>query len=120
MARHRVAGESGEGYNPLPLCVAILFSIGGQQLYAQAATTTPAGEWTAYGHDALGSRYSPLAQVTRENVTQGKLPGGARATPMTYQVTSNGRQFVVVSVGGSEEWGSGDYVVAFALPATRR
>lgn len=34
---------------------------------------------------------------------------------MTY--ASGGRQFVVVSVGGSEDWGKGDYVVAFALPA---
>jgi quinoprotein glucose dehydrogenase len=42
------------------------------------------------------------------------LPGGARATPMTYQV--GGRQFVVVAVGGSDDWGRGDYVVAFALP----
>ena len=45
---------------------------------------------------------------------EGALPGGARATPMTYSVA--GRQFVVVSVGGSEDWGNGDYVVAFALP----
>jgi quinoprotein glucose dehydrogenase len=45
---------------------------------------------------------------------QGPLPGGARATPMTYQAA--GRQYVVISVGGSDEWGRGDYVVAFALP----
>ena len=30
----------------------------------------PSGEWTAYGHDAFGSRFSPLAQITRENVSQ--------------------------------------------------
>ncbi|HTE46036.1 MAG TPA: pyrroloquinoline quinone-dependent dehydrogenase [Gemmatimonadaceae bacterium] len=51
---------------------------------------------------------------TGRELWKGPLPGGARATPMTYQV--NGRQFVVVSVGGSEDWGKGDYVVAFALP----
>jgi glucose dehydrogenase len=33
---------------------------------------------------------------------------------MTYRL--NGRQFVAVSVGGGDEWGKGDYVVAFALP----
>lgn len=27
-------------------------------------------DWTAYGRDAGGTRYSPLAQVTRQNVTQ--------------------------------------------------
>lgn len=44
---------------------------------------------------------------------EGALPGGARATPITYAV--GGRQYVVVCVGGSEDWGKGDYVVAFAL-----
>ena len=41
---------------------------------------------------------------------------GARATPMTYQVSASSKQFVVIAVGGSDEWGKGDYVVAFALP----
>src|SRR5215207_7636140 len=27
------------------------------------------GEWRAYGRDALGSRWSPLAEITRENVS---------------------------------------------------
>ncbi|MEP6733724.1 MAG: pyrroloquinoline quinone-dependent dehydrogenase [bacterium] len=51
---------------------------------------------------------------TGKELWKGPLPGGARATPMTYQ--AGGKQFVVVSVGGSEDWGKGDYVVAFALP----
>ncbi|MEO8624943.1 MAG: pyrroloquinoline quinone-dependent dehydrogenase, partial [bacterium] len=28
------------------------------------------GEWLAYGHDALGSRFSPLTQITRDNVSK--------------------------------------------------
>ncbi len=36
------------------------------------------------------------------------------AETMTYVM--NGRQFVVISVGGNEDWGKGDYVVAFSLP----
>ncbi|MEP6495698.1 MAG: pyrroloquinoline quinone-dependent dehydrogenase [bacterium] len=52
---------------------------------------------------------------TGRELWKGPLPGGARATPMTYQLPG-GRQFVVVSVGGNEDWGKGDYVVAFALP----
>jgi quinoprotein glucose dehydrogenase len=51
---------------------------------------------------------------TGKELWKGPLPGGARATPMTYQ--AGGRQFVVVAVGGSEDWGKGDYLVAFALP----
>jgi quinoprotein glucose dehydrogenase len=50
---------------------------------------------------------------------QGALPGGARATPMTYQLP-NGRQFVVICVGGGDEFGTGDYVIAFALPLGQR
>lgn len=45
---------------------------------------------------------------------RGPLPAGARATPMTYEI--GGRQFVAIAVGGSDEWGAGDYIVAFALP----
>ena len=46
---------------------------------------------------------------------QATLPAGARATPMTYQLP-NGRQVVVICVGGADEFGLGDYVIAFALP----
>jgi quinoprotein glucose dehydrogenase len=48
---------------------------------------------------------------------QTPLPGGARATPMTYEI--GGRQYVVICVGGGEEFGAGDYVIAFALPSAR-
>src|SRR5262249_44338586 len=30
----------------------------------------PIADWPAYGHDAGGSRYSPLTQITRQNVQQ--------------------------------------------------
>ncbi len=35
-----------------------------------ANAQTSDGEWRAYGHDALGSRYSPLAQIDRGNVSR--------------------------------------------------
>ena len=54
--------------------------------------------------------------VTGKELWKGPLPGGARATPMTYQLSPHGRQFVVIAVGGGEDWGKGDYVIAFALP----
>src|SRR6202008_511209 len=33
-----------------------------------ASTQTVDGEWRAYGHDVLGSRYSPLTDINRDNV----------------------------------------------------
>jgi quinoprotein glucose dehydrogenase len=50
---------------------------------------------------------------TGRELWRGPLPGGARATPMTYE--SGGRQYVVICVGGGDDWGRGDYVVAFAI-----
>jgi len=32
--------------------------------------STTAVDWVAYGHDAAGTRHSPAAQITRENVTK--------------------------------------------------
>ena len=46
---------------------------------------------------------------------RGRLPAGARATPMTYE--AGGRQFVVIAAGGDGElFGRSDELVAFALP----
>jgi len=48
---------------------------------------------------------------------KGRLPAGARSTPMTYQAA--GRQFVVIAAGGDGElFGQSDEIVAFALPGT--
>ena len=48
---------------------------------------------------------------------QGRLPIGAQTTPISY-IGKDGRQYIVISAGGSRynmaRWG--DYVVAFALP----
>jgi quinoprotein glucose dehydrogenase len=50
---------------------------------------------------------------------RGRLPAGARATPMTY--AAGGRQFVAVAAGGDGEiFGRSDEIVAFALPEARR
>jgi quinoprotein glucose dehydrogenase len=42
------------------------------------------------------------------------LPAGARATPMTYE--AGGRQFVAIAAGGGGPFGTGDAIIAFALP----
>jgi quinoprotein glucose dehydrogenase len=45
-----------------------------------------------------------------------RLPAAGRTTPMTYQLTPGGRQFVVVSAGGFEDFGTSDHLIAYALP----
>ena len=37
-------------------------------LFLVGCGTTAPIDWTAYGHDAAGTRHSPATQVTRENV----------------------------------------------------
>jgi quinoprotein glucose dehydrogenase len=47
-----------------------------------------------------------------------QLPAGAQATPMTYQIRADGKQYVVICAGGHARLRTqlGDYVIAFALP----
>jgi quinoprotein glucose dehydrogenase len=75
---------------------------------------------TAGGVVFIGATMDKLIRAfdieTGKELWRGTLPGGARATPMTFQRTPGGKQFVVISVGGSDDWGKGDTVVAFALP----
>jgi quinoprotein glucose dehydrogenase len=59
---------------------------------------------------------------TGEELWRARLPTAAQATPMTYRLRENGRQFVVVAVGGHSLIPSqpGDALIAFALPARPR
>lgn len=51
-------------------------------------------------------------------VWKARLPGGGQATPMTYRLRKNGRQYVVIAAGGHKYLGTkvNDTIVAFALP----
>ena len=55
---------------------------------------------------------------TGKELWKGRLPAGGQATPMTYRIKKDGRQYVVIAAGGHNRMGTrlGDYVVAFALP----
>ncbi len=55
---------------------------------------------------------------TGEELWAGRLPAGGQATPMTYRVREDGKQYVVIAAGGHARMGTtlGDYIVAFALP----
>jgi quinoprotein glucose dehydrogenase len=58
---------------------------------------------------------------TGNELWKGRLPAGGQATPMSYRLTENGRQYVVIAAGGHGRLATdiGDSVVAFALPDTR-
>lgn len=47
-----------------------------------------------------------------------RLPAGAQATPMTYRLDRNGKQYVVIAAGGHSSMMTklGDSLMAFALP----
>jgi quinoprotein glucose dehydrogenase len=55
---------------------------------------------------------------TGAELWKGRLPAGGQATPMTYRVRPDGKQFVVIAAGGHGKLGTklGDSLVAFALP----
>lgn len=67
---------------------------------------------------ALEHAFRALDLATGEILWETRLPTSANSVPMTYQVRPDGRQYVVVAVGG--HWGSptpaGDHLMAFALP----
>jgi quinoprotein glucose dehydrogenase len=48
---------------------------------------------------------------------KGRLPGGGQATPMTFRLTKNGKQYVVIAAGGHKYLGTkvNDTLVAYAL-----
>ncbi|MBH1997601.1 MAG: pyrroloquinoline quinone-dependent dehydrogenase [Sphingomonadaceae bacterium] len=55
---------------------------------------------------------------TGKQLWRTRLPAGGQATPMTYRLSKNGRQYVVIAAGGHKYLGtgSGDALVAYALP----
>jgi len=77
---------------------------------------------TASGLTFIGAttdRYlRAFATETGAELWRARLPTTAHATPMTYRVREDGRQFVVVAAGGHGLIPSkpGDALIAFALP----
>lgn len=55
---------------------------------------------------------------TGQVLWKGRLPVGSQATPISYQGSRSGRQYVVVTAGGAQgpDKARGDYVIAYRLP----
>ena len=67
---------------------------------------------------ALDPRLRAFDVETGRELWSAELPAGAQATPMTYQLAPDRKQFVVIAAGGHATLRSkmGDHVVAFTLP----
>jgi len=51
-----------------------------------------------------------------EEIWRERIPYTGNATPMSYRLRRDGRQFVVIAAGGNPLTGTGDALLAFALP----
>ena len=55
---------------------------------------------------------------TGKELWKGRLPAGGQATPMTYRLREDGKQYVVICAGGHGKLTTdflGDYVIAYTL-----
>ena len=88
-------------------------------LIALTALLTLASPYAARGQAVTGQIEGWIFdQQTGEKLWQQRLPTSAHATPMTYRLGKEGRQFVVIAAGGHGILGTppGDALMAFALP----
>jgi len=67
---------------------------------------------------SMDGRFRAFDVDTGEELFREKLPAGGNATPMTYRLGDDQRQYIVIAAGGHGKMGTrrGDYVVAYALP----
>ena len=106
----------------IPFCVVTIGTIAAPLAAQQSAP----GEWTSYGRDPGMSRYSPLTQITRDNVSQLRVawtyrtretgpppengaPPSLEATPLMvdgtlYLSTPRGRVIALDPATGRERW----------------
>ena len=99
----------------------------------EAAPAVDPGEWSAYGRTSAGLRYSPLDQITRDNVDQlevawtyhagdvhADLPGTAlESTPLVvddtmYLCTPKSQLIALDPVTGEERWRFNPYLTDMA------
>ena len=76
------------------------------------------GGGVAFIGTAMDRYFRALDTRTGETLWKDRMPVGATATPISY-VANNGKQYVVISAGGSTyavPKARGDYVIAYALP----
>ena len=114
-----------------PVLTAILFALVGFKLLLKLKSLMYAAGWgvpniggpivTAQGLIFIGATADDYLRAfdieTGEELWKERLPAGGQTTPMTYRVSEDGRQFVVIAAGGHSglDTKTGDSLVAFAL-----
>jgi quinoprotein glucose dehydrogenase len=83
----------------------------------QGGTMTTASGLTFIG--ATTDQYvRAFSTETGKELWKGRLPATAQATPMTFRLSSTGKQYMLISAGGHTSFRNkqGDYLIAYALP----
>jgi len=136
--RGPLLGPLGSPCNPPPWgTIMAIDLVSGKTLWRSTLGTTrdqaPWPMWLALGAPNLGGSIATAGGVvfigattdkflrgldarTGEEIWTERLPYTANATPITYRVRPEGRQFVVVAAGGHGWSEPGDAVIAFTLP----
>ena len=57
----------------ISIFLTLIIALSLTNVFASSVPMNGTDEWTAYGHDSGGTRYSPLTQINRENVKQLKV-----------------------------------------------
>ncbi len=66
-----LAANYGQASMSVPLAAAAIADApAAAKIFDSKLSVAPAEQWPAYGHDPGGQRYSPLKQITPENVGQ--------------------------------------------------
>ncbi|KAF1048910.1 membrane-bound PQQ-dependent dehydrogenase, glucose/quinate/shikimate family [Xylophilus sp.] len=103
--------------------------------FAQRADQPAAGDWVAYGRDNAGTRYSPLTQITKDNVGRlqqawlahtGDLPDhrwGAETTPLKvgdtlYLCSARNQLLALDARTGQQRWRYDPQVKEKSIPYT--
>jgi len=111
--RWEVPLGTGEGKVPGPLA-ALMGRIGTPNLGGSFVT----GSGLVFIGATLDNYLRAFDVETGQELWRGSLPAGGQAAPMTFRLSENGKQYVVIAAGGSGNLGTtlGDAIVAFALP----
>src|SRR5690606_656187 len=124
-------GVTRGGAVPAPHALAPAAGVAG----AQPKDAPAPGDWAAYGRDNAGTRFSPLAQITPDNVGKlqrawtfrtGDIPAenwGAETTPLKvgdrlYLCTARSQVLALDAASGRELWRFDPKVADKSIPST--